>query len=127
MQRRGVTVLSVLLLVGPGVRQGFTADPGASFEEWRKQDQDAWRTFQGRSRATPARPAARTVPRADEPPELPPDEHAAAALIADGDETTPVLLPAEPGLAVVGDAGWAARLGTAPGGLLVKRLGGGTP
>lgn len=122
MQRRVVTVLSVLLAIGPGARQGFTADPGASFEEWQKRDQDAWSTFQGRSRATPARPAART----DELPELPPDGHAAAELIADGDETDSVVLPAAPELAVVGDAGWAARLGAAPGGLL-DALDGGRP
>jgi hypothetical protein len=126
MQRRVVTVLSVLLVVGQGARQGFTAEPGASFEEWQKRDQDAWRTFQGRSRATPSRQGVRTVPRTDDPPELPPDEHAAAALIADGDETEPVVLPAGPELAVVGDAGWAARHGTAPGGLL-DALDGGRP
>ena len=115
-----VLILLISCLFLPPI---LSAKQGLTFDEWLRRDQESMREFQQKQLPS-SLPDAPRAPSADPVDEPALDDHAAAALIPDGDEQESVVQPASATNAVGEDAGWAMGLGRDPGKLLDAMEGG---
>jgi len=119
-----LTLCAVLLVPSTGTPQGF--------EDWQKQEQDAWRIFKQNEQEKPAVPKQMTdrLPVTDEPPDTMlrpvPEQALSGAGPVTNDEVDPVVLPAGAVSSINPEAGWAMDLAREPGKLL-DALEGGRP